>query len=363
MKTIRVFAVPSHITIERTGGVDWARVIQPMKALNGYRDDEAEFIVNVYDPVKDKTLDWLEVSEKHDIIFFNYTALPWEFAKMGLMVRKFNRKLVLDLDDSLWDIMSDNPAYIAFKRGSENIRNFTAICNEVDCITTTTKYLRNVISHNTDKPTDLIKILPNYIDLDKMYPHRSPFKDTHEIKLLHFGSTTHFIDLQNEEFENGIDMVMKEYPNVILKTVGAMIPKYKHKWGRRYENSYGHQDVFEWAQNIFPPFADETDIFVTPLAENRYTMCKSSIKYLEASSTVKPGVWQRMRQYEEVVTHGVNGFLARYATEWHGAIKKLIDDKQLRRSVANNAFETVKRDWQMKDRVEKYAQVFKSLLS
>lgn len=361
MKTIRIFALPSHQTADRTSGVDFARVIQPMKSLNGYEDKDVRFEVRLYDIHEDKTMDWEWVAKNHDILFFNYTSSPWEFAKMGVMARKYNRLMVLDLDDSLWDIMPDNPVYDALKEGSEGIRNFTCIANEVDYITTTSRYLRNVIAHNTRKPTNKIATLPNFIDMDNIYTHRSKFKDTYDITLLHFGSTTHFIDLQTEEFEKGIDMVMKEYPNVVLKTVGALIPKYKYKWGIRYKNDFGHQDVYKWISDRFPQFMNDTDIFVTPLADNRYTRCKSSIKFLEASSSIKPGVWQKIRQYQEVVEDSKNGFLAYYAEDWFNSIKKLIDDKQLRKEIAKNAFDTVDRDWQMKNNTYKYAEFFKSL--
>lgn len=362
MKTIKIFSVPSHQQVDRTSGVDMTRIIQPSKFLNGFKDKDVKFVVDVYDPIKNKTLDWLEVAHKYDIVYFNYTALPWEFAKMGLMVRKFNKLMVLDLDDSLWDIMPDNPAYEAMKKGSEYIKNITSICNEVDYITTTSKYLRNVIAHNTNKPTSKIAVFPNYIDLDTMYTHRSPFKDTTDIRLLHFGSTTHFIDLQDEEFEKGIDMVMKSYPNVVFRTVGALIPKYKHKWGQRYENSYGHQDVYKWIKERFPDFMDETDIFVVPLSINRYTTCKSFIKFLETSSAVKPGCWQRIRQYESVITDGVDGMLCSNAEEWYQKIKLLIDNKELRRSMGASAFEKVKKEFQMCDHIQEYSSFFKTIL-
>ena len=363
MKTIRIFALPSHQSLERTSGVDFARIIQPARHLNGYKDVDTKFVVHVYDPRKHKTLDWLDVASKHDIIFFNYTAMSWEFAKMGLMARKFNRLLIMDVDDLIWGILPDNPVYEAFKKGSENLHNFTAICNEVDYITTTNKYLRNAISHNTDKSVSEIVVFPNYIDLDNLYTHRSPFKDTADIRLVHFGSTSHFIDLQSEEFARGIDMIMKVYPNVTLKTVGALIPKYKYRWGQRYENSYGHQDLYKWVGERMPGFMDEADIIVTPLDDNIYNRCKSSIKYLEASSAVKPGVWSNIRQYNEAVNHGTNGFLATTASGWYESIKKLIEDKKLRKSMAENAFETVENTHQMKDNIKLYADFFKSVLS
>lgn len=360
MRTIKIFALPSHATEERTSGVDFARVIQPMEHLNGFEYEGVKFEVTIFSP-KD-TYDWIEVAQNYDIIFLNYTSMDWEFAKMGLMARKFNKTMVMDVDDSLWDVAKDNPIYESLKRGSRGLHVFTSICKEVDYITTTSKFLRNVISRNTARSTSVIKVLPNFIDLDNLYTYRPKFKDDLQIRLLHFGSTTHFLDLQSEEFEKGIDMIMKEYPNVVFKTVGALIPRYKNKWGQRYESGFGHQDLYKWVKERFPLFMDETDIIVVPLEENRYTRCKSSIKYLEASSAKKAGVYQKIRQYEEVIKEGVNGYTAAYAEDWYNAIKKLIDDKEHRKTIGEQAFKTVSNDWQMKGNIHLYAQLFKNII-
>ena len=349
MKTIRIFALPSHATKKRTSGVDFARIIQPMKALDGYVLGDIKFKVHVYDVVKDKTLDWMEVAKEYDIMYLNYTAVPMQFAMMGLMMRKYGRPIVLDLDDSLWDIVEDNPAYKIYKKGSEAIKNFTSIANEVDYITTTNGYLRNVIDHHTKKKD--ITVFPNYIDFD-LYNHRAKFKDTLEIKLLHFGSTTHFKDLQTEEFGKGIDKIMKRYPNVKLKTVGAMIPAYKKRWGQRYEDGFGDVDVYKWIKDKFPAFMDEADICVIPLEINPYTICKSDIKRSEMSSAGKPIVAQKIRQYKASITNGVDGYLVKTADDWFKAISKLIEDKKHRREVGQKGFEKVRDTKQMKDHVE-----------
>ena len=355
MKIARVFGFPSHGTKDRVSGVDFARVIQPMKQLDGFKLGDTKFETYVYDPVKDEKMDWRQVAKDFDIIYMNYTALPWQFATMGAMVRGQGGKIILDLDDDLWDIHSDNPAKTAYSKGSQPLKDFVSICNEVDAITTTSSFLKNIIANYTLKTHDRIKVLPNYINLD-LYKHRSPFKNDGQIVLMHFGSTTHFIDLQSEEFEKGVDMIMKEYPNVILKTVGSLMPRYKWRWGQRYQDAYGHQDVIKWITTKFPGYMDECDILVTPLTVDTYNKAKSSIKFLEGSSAVKPGCWQDIRQYREVVDPSINGFLCATADNWHDSIKKLIDDVELRRKMGEEAFNTVSRSWQIQSHIKDYAE-------
>jgi glycosyltransferase involved in cell wall biosynthesis len=192
-----------------------------------------------------------------------------------------------------------------------------------------------------------------------MYSHRSPPKDTpYEINLVHFGSTTHFYDLTNTEFEKGIDRIFKEYPNVIITTIGHSIATHANRWGARYRTDYGHSDIYKWITLKFPQFMDDMDIAVVPLVDSVYNKCKSSIKYLEMSSAIKPGVWQDIRQYREVIQDGKNGFLASTADDWYRNIKLLLDDVQLRRYVGEKAFETVKSGWTIQKHVDEYAQYF-----
>lgn len=361
MKIIRIFALPSHASEERTAGVDFVRVIQPMQALNGYKDKDVEFKVDIWQPNKKDKTNWLEVARAYDLLYLNYTNNAWAFAAMGALARKYSRKMVMDVDDGLWNILPDNAVYQIYKRGSEGLKNVTAILNEVDYVTCTNSYLKNVIAHNTLKRHENIKVFPNYIDLN-LYKHRSPFKDTFQIQLTHFGSSSHFQSLQDEEFNKGIDMLFKEYPNVSFTTVGAFIPKYKIRWGSRYTHSFGNVDIYKWVSDQFPIAMDETDIIVAPLTDNVYNRSKSSIKFIEASSAKKPGVYQRIRQYEDLVENGKNGFLASTAQEWHDSIKKLIDDKELRRTMGEEAFKLVERDFQIQSHVKDFADWFKEIL-
>lgn len=364
MKTIRIFAFPTHGTVKRTSGVDMVRMIQPMQLLDGYKDKEVEFKVNIFDPKDDfkkkDPLSWVNVAKNYDIIYLNYLPDAWGYAAMGAMARSNNRKIVLDTDDSLWDVKKDNVAHSVYHKGSVATSNFTAMCNDVDYMTCSNSYLKNIILNETYKRADKVRVFPNYINLD-LYNHKSEFKDTNTITLMHYGSSSHFEDLTTEDFAKGVDKIMMEYPNVVVKFIGAFIPKFRNRWGSRYINAFGHEDIYEWIKGRFREYIDEADIMITPLTEDKYNRCKSSIKFIETASAGKPGVWQDIRQYSEVVKNGENGFLARTQDDWYKAIKTLIEDKKLRKTMGENAFKTVKKDWQIQDHINDYASFFREV--
>ena len=352
---IKIFCLPSHQGKEHTSGVDFARIIQPMNYLGLIKG----FKVDVWDVNEPKITKWDMVAKNYDIIYFNYINSPWGFAAMGCMARKYGKLLVMDLDDALWKIMPDNMAYPVYKKGSEGIKNITCIMNEVDFITTTNRYLKNVINANTAKPFNKIEVFPNSIDLG-LYKHRSKTRKEYNIVITHFGSTSHFENLQSEEFAKAMDRIMREYPQVIFKTIGAFLPKYKKRWGARYEHGFGATDIRKWIDTKYPKVMDETDFFVTPLVVNTYNRSKSYIKWLEISAAKKPGIWQRIRQYEKVVEHGKTGLLANYADDWYHAKKKLIDSYKLRKEIGENAYKEVKK-YTIQEEVKRYAEYFKKI--
>lgn len=358
---IKIFAIEPHSNYQgdnpRMSGVDFVRIVQPMKYLNKVDG----FKVTLWNNKLKTDLNWDKVTKTHDIIFTSYNANAWAFAAMGMFARKNDCKIVMDVDDALWDILPDNSAYEDFKPGSEALHAVTSMLREVDVVTTTNSYLKNIMAHRCNLDFGKIKVIPNYIDL-KFYNHRPKFKDTHDIQISHFGSTTHSISLQEVALIEAMEQLMIDFPNLSFKTVGAFLPRLKEKFGQRYNTGLGSQDLVNWVKTKMPPLLDETDIFIAPLTENVYNKAKSPIKYLEISSAKKPGVYQNIRQYQEVMIPGVNGKLASHKNDWYLAIKTLIENKELRKSIGEKAFENVKKNYTIQGNIDRVIDVFEKIV-
>jgi len=358
-KPLRIFSLPSHQSAERTSGVDFLRVIQPMEHLARTEG----FDVKVWDIVTDSVdMKWNQIAKDYDIIYFNYMNNPWGFAAMGAMARHYGKKLVMDFDDNLWNILPDNTAHDLFKKGSEGLKTITAIANEVDYVTCTNSYLKNVIAANTTKRHEKIKVLPNYIDLD-FYSHKAAPRNERTVNIGHFGSSSHFASLTNDEFLKGMDRLMSDYPNIRFITIGSFFSDFKMKWGLRYIQDFGDVDIYRWVKDKLPGFADNIDFFVTPVVDNVYNRCKSATKFNEVSSTGRPGVWQRIRQYSDIIQDGNNGFLASSADEWYSKMKRLVDDATLRQQMGEKAYQTVKNDWTIQKNLEAYKKFFRGIIN
>lgn len=359
MRVVKVFSLPSHTFTDRTSGVDYVRITQPMTYLKDHIYKDVYFDVTVYNQRTDESFDWRDVFKDNDVVFFNYTTNDVGYAIMGTLAQKYKKKLICDFDDDLWNILKDNVAYDTFNAESWGRKVVTAIAGDVHHCTVTNTHLKNSLVHNTKKTAEQVTVLPNYIDLN-LYKHRSPFKDRGHYQGLHFGSSSHFINLASDTFYKAMDRVMKEYPNFTFKSIGAFMPQYRQRWGHRYEQGYGDSDLMKWIEKM-PTFMDEADFLLVPLIDNVYNRSKSSTKFLECSSYKIPGVWEDIRQYKEIVKHGKNGMLAKNEDEWYSAIVTMITDSKLRRDMGENAFRTAQ-EWSIQRHVNEYAEMILKVL-
>jgi glycosyltransferase involved in cell wall biosynthesis len=159
-----------------------------------------------------------------------------------------------------------------------------------------------------------------------------------------------------------MDRIMKDYPNVEFLTVGSFFGEFKGKWGRRYKEEFGALNFLEWAKDRFPQVMEKTDIFVAPLTNNVYNACKSDIKRSEVATAKKPFVAQDIRQYREAIDDGVDGFLCKTSDDWYNAIKRLIDNKELRKKIGENGYNRVIKTRRPELLVNDYANFFKWLI-
>lgn len=352
---IRIFSYPAHCDGKHIPGVDFARIVQPMQELA----KQDGFAVRIYQG--EKNLDWRQVAQDFDIFYLNYITNAGGFVIASFPFIKAGKKVVYDIDDLIWEIQPDNAAYSTYEPGSEGRATITDIiargCHYVTC---TNQFLKNGIAEFTGKSHNEIKVLPNYIDLN-LYKWRHKPQKKHEIKIGYFGSSSHFNDLVNPGFVEGLGKLMQEDPRVHFYTIGAVIQQLKKKFGPRYSTGFGDHDIYKWVK-MMPLLMQDVDIVVAPLVDMTYTRAKSSIKYLEYSSMKLPGAYQDIRQYKEIVDDGVNGYLCQTKSDWYHALKDLVDSPELRKTMGEAAFKTVKDNWTIQGNVDKYVDVFSSIV-
>ena len=93
------------------------------------------------------------------------------------------------------------------------------------------------------------------------------------------------------------------------------------------------------------------DIAVAPLDDNKFTRCKSHIKWMEMSALKFPVIASRVYPYyvdlwgRPTIEHDKTGLLVK-PNEWEEALELLITNKEKRKELAENAYSSVKENWQ-----------------
>ncbi len=108
----------------------------------------------------------------------------------------------------------------------------------------------------------------------------------------------------------------------------------------------GFAEQIEWRDRVpvkdLPNEYARFDINIAPLeAGNRYCEAKSELKFFEAALVGVPTIASPTRPFAEAIQHGKTGFLAKDFAEWHNALQHLVSNRDLRRLIADQAYEQV----------------------
>lgn len=178
---------------------------------------------------------------------------------------------------------------------------------------------------------------PYYVFPNSIIPedYFSPNLASHEgVRILWQGGFSHAIDLAplNEAFVR----VALKYPQAKFVF-----------WGTRYR---GVWEGIPEKQMEFIPWVDygaykpmrvmvDADINLCPLEDNIFNRCKSAIKWYEASILPKPEVTlaSKVPPYSDEMVEGENGLLFDGPKEFEEKLGSLIENVELRRTLADNA--------------------------
>jgi len=244
-------------------------------------------------------------------------------------------KLIYDMDDNLFSVPMDNPAY----QDAKNLKiNFDRCLRGCDGVTVSVPMLKDVYSHLNKN----IFVMPNGIDF-KIWDKVKTKKNTRKIRIGWRGAFGHKDDY--EMIESVLMAIKKDYPNVEIVVLGWK-PKYyteHHEWVSAFEypNKLGSLNI---------------DIAVVPLVDSAYNRCKSNIAYLEWAALKVPVVLSPTENQK-----GMKSFEARSNYDWYVALERLIKDKHLRLKSGQSGYDFVKKNYDIHKLVHPLAEWMEKL--
>lgn len=206
------------------------------------------------------------------------------------------------------------------------------------------KYNKNVV------------VVPNAIDFElwhKVEPH-----DDGLVRIGLFGSNSHHKDWR--ECIDSVKRILDEYPNARFYFNGWLVMEEAKEGAAIYEQrrhwkfpdymeakgflNHPQVEIFEPTeiQDYAKWLMDKRiDIGLAPLVDTKFNRSKSNLKYIEFGAMGVPGVYADTESYADVV-HGKTGLKAGKPIDYYTQLKKLVESKELRRSIGDAAHEDVK---------------------
>jgi len=342
-------------------GCNYPRIYLPA-TFNGYWTDKPNLRQERIDvgSVKDKLFG-------ADVIVF-HRAEEREYHNLAKLLKADGKKIVMDNDDTY--VLQDNHPLGGFtpdgkkvdnlKRRYDNINEFIDMCDLVTVSTETLK--KEYLEHNKN-----VVVLPNYVDPDDWdeplrnesdkvrigivgsaaleydYIHIKPLirelseRDDVEMIMFGLGDMKHRKDnplvtkVFNEEYEFWDSIKMTQFP-----------------WCKRYDYNQTLNEA-------------RLDIMLIPRKDNYFNRCKSNIKFLEAAMCEIPVIAQSFEDgpYEEITPD--MGILIKDNNDWKKEVDRLINDKELRRSMGKKSREYVVKNYNINDHYQEWEEAYKSL--
>ena len=250
------------------------------------------------------------------------TQQQFEFLKV---VRKLGVKIIYDLDDNVWEIPVENPAYHVLTPHGEG---YKACIRLADVVTTSTATLAKAIKKHVGTMVNTVtqKTIPvvvaaNLLD-SRLYTQ--PFKDT-DFVVGWAGSSSHVADLRL--VEQGVLTVAKESPDVLWEFRGMVPPeemvlpeRYRHKLWTPVAEFGVRMPTWGWS------------IALAPLTDHEFNQAKSSIKMVEAGWCGIPCLASWCTPYVDFTHHDkeLRWLLCSGRSVWAKKLRVLINDAAFR---------------------------------
>jgi glycosyltransferase involved in cell wall biosynthesis len=234
------------------------------------------------------------------------------------MRKAVDAKVVIDVDDNIWQVPPGNIAREA-DHWDKFVALNTAIVQEADWVTVSTEPLKTILEPLNPK----IVVLPNIVDPKEWDFER---KKHDKLRIGWVWSPTHIPDIP--VVEEALRKIYKKYDVEIVI------------FGR--ENNlfdFPTTNIKGVKHSEYPKLFREAgiDISICPLKDNDFNRCKSNIKWLESTLAGAAVVASDVHPYSSSIKDGKTGYIAKGTNQWVKKLSWLIESKEKRDEMVKNA--------------------------
>jgi len=336
-------------------GVGYYRVIKPSQQVKGHEVTLVGHDIKGYGTTNEEK--WDNIFKEFDVYWCSYFCDDKQAAAMFYFRDLHKKKVIIDIDDNYLDVLQTNPLYANLSKGKRDRAVTGATLSMADVITCSTEPLAQRITEHMKEVYGLDKkvvVLPNFND-EKDWDFPIAPKHDNKIVIGYAGSNSHHDDLVM--FLPHLAKLMDKYPNLYFESMGMISKDKINLFDGFSEDAMTRCDLLPSC--MFRDYPERMaknkwDIAVAPLVDSSFTRCKSHIKWMENAILKIPMVVSKVYPYyidlwgRNTVIHEKTGLVVK-PSEWTEALERLIQNKELRIDMGEEAYQAVKRNWQYKN--------------
>lgn len=187
--------------------------------------------------------------------------------------------------------------------------------------------------------------------------NRPPRVERDPITIL-YGSGTKTHDVDFDVVTSSLVRILKRFSEVRLTILGFLnLPKEFDAYLDRIDRI----DIL--CPESYWEILGSADINIAPLQTDRFSDCKSEIKWLEAAILKVPSVVSDTRTYREVISDGEDGYIASISEEWQEKIASLVVDLPLRQLMGENAYASARAAYKPESSAQNMGKIIRDALA
>lgn len=317
-----------------------------------------EFLRTVYQPGNylGKALSFLRLSAKrfrelknlddYDLVFLYREALPVGPPLIERAILRRGKPIVLDFDDAIFmSNVSEANRAIAFLK---NPGRFAEVVRKSTRVVAGNEFLASYARRYSDQVT----VIPTAVDTNQFVPRAAaPADPTRELVVGWIGSPTTFPYLQDL---GGVLAQVAGQHRFRLKVSGAGQPV--HFPGVTV-------DEVPWSMANEVSLFNTCDIGVYPMTDDEWSKGKCGLKAIQCMACGVPVVAAAVGVNREIVTDGVDSFLASTPAEWTEKLGRLLSDPELRARMAVAGRRTIEERYSLRVTAPRLARILQEAVA
>ncbi|TQL17602.1 glycosyltransferase involved in cell wall biosynthesis [Zymomonas mobilis] len=345
-----------------------------LKQCKFYRIDQkieqlkkAGFKVTLFNP--DADLEKFSASTDHfeAVIFYRLAPLPSVILAIEA-AKRAGLTTFYEIDDLLF-LPEEYPGPFDGYAGQINRETYNMLAMGVPLFA----HAMSMCDYGIASTPSLARQMEPFVKKGKVYVHRNGMGSDHERYLqyqqdtnekpyitIFYGSGTlaHKKDYL-ELLEPALIYIAEKYPDKVKFVLMGWLPITDALKKAAGENLTVIEPV--WDVHEYWSILRESDINIAVLKSSLNVDCKSEIKWMEAAMFGIPSVLSRTATYEEVINHGINGFLCDTVNDWKNTLDSLVKDKALRHYIGKNAQLDVRKNYTIKKMGNNLKNIFNDI--